>query len=71
MTWERLRESEIKDSGSMLPTRAVLEYDQDKGIYWTYLESFTTCGVTKVHYRQDFRTEAEGIGDFLARLVRL
>ncbi len=42
MTWKRLMESEIKDSGSMLPARMVLEHDDEKGTYWTYLESFTT-----------------------------
>ena len=71
MTWKRLMESEIKDSGSMLPARMVLEHDDEKGTYWTYLESFTTSGETKVHYRQDFATEAEAVEDFEKRAERL
>ena len=67
----RLRESEIKDSGHMLPSRVVLEHDGDNGTYWTYLESFTNSGETKVHYRQDFETAAEALEDFLARVARL
>ena len=71
MSKVRLRESEIKESGSRLPARMVLEYDQDTGTYWTYLESFTTSGEAKVHYRREFTTEAEALDDFLARVARL
>ena len=69
MTVKRLRESEIKDSGPMLPARVVLEHDQ--GTYWTYLESFTTSGETKVHYRRDFEAKAEAVEDFQRRVARL
>ena len=31
MTVKRPRESEVKDSGDMLPARMVLEFDPDKG----------------------------------------
>ncbi len=54
-------ESEIKDSGSMLPARMVLEHDDEKGTYWTCLESFTASGGTTVHYRKDFATEAQPV----------
>ena len=67
----KLRESEIKDPGPMLPARVVLEYDEAEGIYWTYLESYISSGETKVHYRRDFSSEAEALEDFQTRVARL
>ena len=55
----------------MLPARVALDYDEDKGIYWTYLESFTPSGEAKIHYRQNFDTEAEALEDFEKRVARL
>lgn len=55
----------------MLPARLALDYDEDQGIYWTYLESFTLCGENKIHYRQNFETETEALGDFGKRVGRL
>lgn len=61
----------MKESGIMLPARLALDYDEDQGIYWTYLESFTLCGENKIHYRQNFETETEALGDFGKRVGRL
>ena len=71
MTWERLRESEIKDSGSMLPARMVLEYDQDKGTYRTFLETFKSNGESGFQYGRHFETKDEATEDFQIRSARL
>jgi len=71
VTWVRLQESAVKESGNMLPTRVALDYDEAEGAYWTYLESFALGGETKTHYGQNFETEAEALEDFQKRVARL
>ena len=71
MTWERLRESEIKDSGSMLPARMVLEYNETEGSYRTFLETFKNNGESGFQYGRFFETKDEATEDFQIRSGRL
>ena len=68
MTWKRLKESEIKGSRGMLPARVALDFDEESGTYWTYLESIATSGEAKLHYGRAFDTEQAAVEDFGKRL---
>ena len=71
MTWKRLRESEIKDSGHMSPARLVLDYDEAAGTYRTFLETFERDGMVGFQYGRLFGTEEEAAEDFEVRTGRL
>ena len=71
MTWDRLRESEIKDSSSMLPARMVMDYRASDGAYRTFLETLTSSGEAGFQYGRFFETEAESLEDLEKRSGRL
>ena len=71
MTWQRLRESGIKDAGHMLPPRVVLEYDESEGTFRTFLETFKGNGQVGFQYGRLFESETGALEDFEKRSARL
>ena len=70
MTWKRLRESEVKEYGGMLPARVVVEEESDR-TYRTFLETFNGKGEPGFQHGRFFYTEAEAMEDFESRMGRL
>lgn len=56
MTWRRLKESEINDGGPALPTRMVLDYEEEEGTYRTFMESIPEGGKSIFYYGRTFGT---------------
>ena len=71
MTWQRLRESVVKDADHMLPSRVVLDYDESEGTFRTFVETFRSDGQVGFQYGRQFETEAEALEDFQKRATRL
>ena len=71
MTWVRIQESKIKESGSMLPARVVLEYNNTEGNYRTFLETFKSNGEAGFQYGRFFESEAEAVQNYQMRIARL
>ena len=64
-------ESESKGTGSMLPARMVLDYNDAEGTYRTFLETFTMSGEAGFQYGRFFDTKDEALEDFQNRVARL
>ena len=61
----------MKLSGSMLPARMVLDYDEAQETYRTFLETFWSDGQVGFQYGRQFEMEAEALDDFEKRAARL
>jgi hypothetical protein len=62
--WKRLKESEVKEYGGMLPARVVLEHNESDHSYRTYLETFSPAGEPGYMYGRYFYLEEEAAEDF-------
>jgi hypothetical protein len=69
--WTRLKESDIKEYGGMLPARVVLEHNEADQSYRTFLETITRDGEAHFQHGQYFAHEDEALEDFDKRLGRL
>jgi hypothetical protein len=69
--WQRLRESEFREHGGMLPARMVLEHNAADLSYRTFLETITKVGEFTFQYGRYFCHAEEAIADFNQRLGRL
>jgi hypothetical protein len=69
--WKRVKESEIKEYGGMLPARVVLEHNPEDHSYRTFLETITRDGEPHFQHGQYFYHEDEALADFDKRLGRL
>jgi hypothetical protein len=69
--WSRLKESDIKEYGGMLPARVVLEYNESDHPYRTFLETITKEGECGFQYGRYFYWEEEALANFNQRLGRL
>jgi hypothetical protein len=54
-----------------LPARVVLEYNEAKSTYRTFLEIFPNSGEAGFQYGRFFKTEGEAVWDFKNRVGRL
>jgi hypothetical protein len=69
--WKRLKESEVKDYGGMLPARVILEQNESDHSYRTFLETFSPAGEPGYKYGRFFYCEHEALEDFNKRVRRL
>ena len=67
----RLLESETIRRQAMLPTRAVLEYDEPEERYITFIEVIQVSGEAKYQYGRFFDSRDEAEQDYQRRLERL
>ena len=66
--WKRLKESEFKEYGSMLPARVVLDFQESDGTYRTFLETRDRESKLRFQYGRFFATGEEALEDFGTRV---
>lgn len=71
MSWRRLKEAELKWFGGILPSKVVLEQDQDDHTFRTFLETFNGGGTPCMKAGRYFYWEGDALADFDKRLGRL
>jgi hypothetical protein len=69
--WKRVKESEIKEHGGMLPAKVVLEHNPEDHSYRTFLETITGDGELGFQSDRYFCYEDEALDDFDQRMGRL
>jgi hypothetical protein len=69
--WTRLKESDLKEYGGMLPARVVLEHNPADQSYRTFLETITEAGELGFQSDRYFCSEDEALEDYNERLGRL